>query len=113
MACASFELVEDDPLQCAHCARCLRRALQRLPGIEAVTISIEKQRIASRSTPFCSSPTRSEKSSPSSAMSCGRPGKQLLRLGRHARRSRGVPSLGDHAVAQKARQAPRRRSPGR
>lgn len=46
MPCASFEFVEDDPLQCPHCARRLRRALQRVPGIEAVAISIEKQWIS-------------------------------------------------------------------
>lgn len=46
MPCASFEFVEDDPLQCPHCARRLRRALHRMPGIEAVAISIEKQWIS-------------------------------------------------------------------
>lgn len=46
MPCASFEFVEDDPLQCPHCARRLRRALQRVHGIEAVAISIEKQWIS-------------------------------------------------------------------
>lgn len=46
MACASFEFVEDDPLQCAHYARRLRRALQRIAGIEALAISIEKQWIS-------------------------------------------------------------------
>ena len=45
MASASFEFVEDDQLQCARCERRLRRALQRVPGIEALTISIDKQSI--------------------------------------------------------------------
>lgn len=46
MASASFAFVEDDPLRCRDSARRLRRALQRVPGIEAVAISIEKQRVS-------------------------------------------------------------------
>lgn len=48
---ASFAFVEDDPLQCDQCTRRLREALQRVPGIEAVSISIEEQWIAIRFNP--------------------------------------------------------------
>lgn len=46
MAFATFAFVEDDPLQGRESAARIRRALQRVCGIEAVTIDVRRQRIS-------------------------------------------------------------------
>jgi len=46
MAFAAFEFVEDDPLRGRKCAARIRRALQHVCGIEAVTIDVRRQRIS-------------------------------------------------------------------
>lgn len=46
MAFAAFEFVEDDPLQGRESGARIRRALQRVCGIEAVTIDVRGQRIS-------------------------------------------------------------------
>lgn len=46
MAFAAFEFVADDPLQGHEAAARIRRALQRVCGIEAVTIDVRGQRIS-------------------------------------------------------------------
>ncbi|HWA38279.1 MAG TPA: hypothetical protein VG873_10480 [Burkholderiales bacterium] len=46
MARAAFEFVEDDPLQGRECAMRIRRALERVCGVEGITIDVRKQRIS-------------------------------------------------------------------
>jgi copper chaperone CopZ len=45
-AVAQFEFADDDPLRCPACARRLRKRLQRVSGIEAIGISVARQRIS-------------------------------------------------------------------
>lgn len=46
MGVARFEFIEEERLECATCARRLRRALQRVSGIEEVSISVQQQRLS-------------------------------------------------------------------
>ena len=46
MGVARFEFVEDNRLECGDCARRLRRTLQRVPGIEEISISVRRQRVS-------------------------------------------------------------------
>lgn len=46
MEIAHFQFVEDCRLECPTCAHRLRRALQRVSGIEEIRISVNRQRIS-------------------------------------------------------------------